>query len=185
VKKEEDRAVIDTNLLVRFLTEDDPEKAKAVETLLGKAGKGEIKILIPSGVIAELVWVLKSFYEMEAAEISELVGAVLSTPGLDTQDKSILREALNAYSGDSGHPFRSIPATCSDPFRPPVPIHSGHPFRRIPATPPGEATLEVRDRSSANRLGGFSSLDAFFEDGSYPQPRSDVVQPTGSLGGCG
>jgi hypothetical protein len=24
-----------------------------------------------------------------------------------------------AYSGDSGHPFRSIPATCSDPFRPP------------------------------------------------------------------
>jgi predicted nucleic-acid-binding protein len=97
VKKEDDRAVIDTNLLVRFLTEDDPEKAKAVETLLGKAGKGEMKILIPSVVIAELVWVLKSFYEMEAAEISELVGAVLNTPGLDTQDRSILREALKTF----------------------------------------------------------------------------------------
>jgi len=97
VKKGEDRAVIDTNLLVRFLTEDDPEKAKAVETLLGKAGKGEIKILIPSVIIAELVWVLKSFYEMEAAEISELVGAVLNTPGLHTQDKSILREALKTF----------------------------------------------------------------------------------------
>jgi predicted nucleic-acid-binding protein len=97
VKKEEDRAVIDTNLLVRFLTEDDPTKAAAVEILLGKAGKGEIKILIPSVVIAELVWVLKSFYEMEAGEISELVGAVLNTPGLDTQDKSILREALKTY----------------------------------------------------------------------------------------
>jgi predicted nucleic-acid-binding protein len=97
VKKEEDRAVIDTNLLVRFLTEDDPGKAKAVETLLGKAGKGEIKILIPSVVIAELVWVLESFYEMEAGEISELVGAVLSTPGLDTQDETILREALKTY----------------------------------------------------------------------------------------
>jgi hypothetical protein len=36
VKKEEDRAVIDSNLLIRFLTEDDPEKAKAVEILLGK-----------------------------------------------------------------------------------------------------------------------------------------------------
>lgn len=97
MKKEEDRAVIDTNLLVRFLTEDDPKKAAAVEILLGKAGKGEIKILIPSVVIAELVWVLKSFYEMEAGEISELVGAVLNTPGLDTQDKSILREALKTY----------------------------------------------------------------------------------------
>jgi len=97
VEKEQDRAVIDTNLLVRFLTEDDPEKARSVEVLLGKAGKGEIKIFIPSVVIAELVWVLKSFYELEAGEISELVGAVLSTPGLDTQDKSILREALKVY----------------------------------------------------------------------------------------
>jgi len=97
VKKGEDRAVIDTNLLIRFLTEDDPEKAKAVETLLGKAGKGEIRILIPSVVIAELVWVLKSFYDMQTGEISELVGAVLNTPGLDTQDKSILREALKTF----------------------------------------------------------------------------------------
>jgi len=97
VKKEEDRAVIDTNLLIRFLTEDDPEKAKAVESLLSKAGKGEIRILIPSVVIAELVWVLKSFYDMQTGEISELVGAVLNTPGLDTQDKSILREALKTF----------------------------------------------------------------------------------------
>ena len=97
MKKEEDRAVIDTNLLIRFLTEDDPEKAKAVESLLSKAGKGEIRILIPSVVIAELVWVLKSFYDMQTGEISELVGAVLNTPGLDTQDKSILREALKTF----------------------------------------------------------------------------------------
>ncbi len=95
--REENRAVIDTNLLVRFLTEDDPVKAKAVETLLKKAGRGEIKILIPSVVIAELVWVLRSFYAMEAEEISELVGAVLNTPGLDTQDKLILREALKTF----------------------------------------------------------------------------------------
>jgi hypothetical protein len=32
-----------------------------------------------------------------------------------------------AYSDDSGHLFRSIPATCSDPFRPPIPDDSGHP----------------------------------------------------------
>jgi predicted nucleic-acid-binding protein len=97
VEREKNRAVVDTNLLVRFLTEDDPEKARSVEALLGKAGKGEIKIFIPSVVIAELVWVLKSFYEMEAAEISELVGAVLNTPGLDTQDKNILRGALKTF----------------------------------------------------------------------------------------
>jgi len=35
---------------------------------------------------------------------------------------------------DFGHPFRSIPATHSAPFRPPVPEHSGHLFQSISAT---------------------------------------------------
>lgn len=97
MRKEEDRAVIDTNLLVRYLTEDDPDKAQSVETLLIKAGKGEIKIVIPSVIIAELVWVLESYYKMEAGKISQLVGSILNTPGIDTQDKNILREALKIY----------------------------------------------------------------------------------------
>jgi len=97
VRKEEDRAVIDTNLLVRYLTEDDPDKAQLVEALLIKAGKGEIKIVIPSVIIAELIWVLESYYKMEVGEISQLVGSILNTPGIDTQDKNILREALKIY----------------------------------------------------------------------------------------
>lgn len=97
MEKEQDRAVIDTNLLVRYLTEDDPEKAKAVERLLKRAGRGEIRILLPSVVIAELVWVLESYYEMEAGEIAELVGATLNTPGVEAQDKRILHEALKTY----------------------------------------------------------------------------------------
>ena len=89
--------VIDTNLLVRYLTEDDPQKAKAVDALLDRASKGEIKILMPSVVIAELAWVLESFYKMAADKISELVQAILSTPGVDVQDKWIIRAALKLY----------------------------------------------------------------------------------------
>jgi len=89
--------VIDTNLLVRYLTDDDPQKAKAVDTLLNRANKGELKILIPSVVVAELVWVLESFYKLAAAEITELVEAILNTPGVDIQDKSIIKAALKIY----------------------------------------------------------------------------------------
>ncbi len=91
------RVVIDTNLLVRFLTEDDPAKAKAVDGLLARAGKGEIKVLVPSIVIAELVWVLESFYKMEATDIAELVEAVLNTPGVEVTDKPIINSALKLY----------------------------------------------------------------------------------------
>lgn len=89
--------VIDINLLVRYLTNDEPQKAKAVDSLLNKAFKGELKILIPSIVIAELVWVLESNYEMDAVEISELIEAILNTPGIDVTDKTIINSSIRLY----------------------------------------------------------------------------------------
>jgi predicted nucleic-acid-binding protein len=97
VLKDSKDVVIDTNLLVRYLTDDEPQKAKAVDTLLNSASKGELKILIPSVVIAELVWVLESFYKMVADDITGLVEAILNTPGVDTQDKSVIKAALKIY----------------------------------------------------------------------------------------
>lgn len=95
--KDSKDVVIDTNLLVRYLTDDEPQKARAVDTLLNAAAKGEIKILIPSVVIAELVWVLESFYKMMPGDITELVEAILNTPGVDTQDRSVIKGALKLY----------------------------------------------------------------------------------------
>ena len=90
--------VVDTNLLVRYLTLDDPEKAKAVELLFDRAIKGEIYILLPAVVIAELVWVLESFYKMKAAEISELIEAILNTPGFEVQEREILLSTIKTYN---------------------------------------------------------------------------------------
>ena len=91
------KAVIDTNLLVRYLTGDDPQKAKSVDNLLSKAERGELKILVPSIVIAELVWVLESFYQMHSTEIAELIEAVLNTPGIEVTEKSIIASTLKLY----------------------------------------------------------------------------------------
>ncbi|HMB40373.1 MAG TPA: hypothetical protein VKM37_00245 [Balneolaceae bacterium] len=41
---------------------------------------------------------------------------------------------MDAYSGEVGHPFRTIPAACSGRSRPSVPIDSGHSFRMMSAT---------------------------------------------------
>ena len=95
--KDSKEVVIDTNLLVRYLTDDEPQKAKAVDALLNSAAKGELKILIPSIVIAELVWILESFYKMMPDDITGLVEAILNTPGVDTQDKSVIKAALKIY----------------------------------------------------------------------------------------
>lgn len=92
-----EKVVIDTNLLVRYLINDDQEKAEAVDNLLDKAMKGEVRIVVPSVVIAELVWVLESFYQMKADTILELVEAIVNTTGLDVTDKLTVISALRLY----------------------------------------------------------------------------------------
>ena len=91
------KVVIDTNLLVRYLINDDQKKADVVDNLLDRAIKGEARIIVPSVVIAELVWVLESFYQLEADAILELVEAIVNTSGLDVTDKSMVISALRLY----------------------------------------------------------------------------------------
>ena len=95
------KAVIDTNLLVRYLINDDQKKAEAVDNLLDRAAKGEVRIVVPSVVIAELVWVLESFYQLKADAILELVEAIINTSGLDVTDKSTIIPALRLYKSKS------------------------------------------------------------------------------------
>ena len=91
------KIVIDTNLLVRYLINNDQKKAVDVDNLLDKAINGEVKIIVPSVVIAELVWVLESYYQMKADAILELVEAIVNTSGLDVTDKSTVVSALRLY----------------------------------------------------------------------------------------
>ena len=90
-------AVIDTNILVRYLTEDDPSKANDVKRLLLAAAQGGIRLLIPSVVIAELVWVLQSFYKLDRGEIVPLLTAILHTRGVEVSDKAIVSDAIAMY----------------------------------------------------------------------------------------
>ena len=94
-------AVIDTNLLIRYLVEDDVGKADLVERLLSKAEAGEIKIVVPSVVMAELVWVLESYYKLERQEIAELAMAIINTPGIQIDEKSTISSALRTYRNSS------------------------------------------------------------------------------------
>jgi uncharacterized protein len=90
-------AVIDTNLLVRFLTGDDPVKAGEVKRLLIRAEEGVVRLLIPSVVIAELVWVLQSFYKLDRSEIVPLLNAIVHTRGLEVGDRPVVSEAIRLY----------------------------------------------------------------------------------------
>ena len=89
---------IDTNLFIRYLTNDDPQKADRVDQLLEQAANGKIKLMTEGIVLAEVVWVLESYYNLEKARIAEMLKAILSTPGLEVLNGRIVENALPYYS---------------------------------------------------------------------------------------
>ena len=48
------KAVVDTNLFIRYLTNDDPEKADRISHLLDDAAAGQVTLVTTEMVLAEV-----------------------------------------------------------------------------------------------------------------------------------
>jgi len=79
---------VDTNVLVRLITRDDPKHAKAAETFV--AGGAWVSHL----VLAEAVWVLSSVYDLDAPAVATAVDMLLSHKCLSLQETEVVESAL-------------------------------------------------------------------------------------------
>ena len=89
---------VDTKVFFRFLTNDDPAKAKRAETLFRDALRGKIKLATSLLVIAEIVWTLESFYKLEKSDIAAKGEKILNTPNLECPKASLLFMVLDLYA---------------------------------------------------------------------------------------
>jgi predicted nucleic-acid-binding protein len=90
-------AFLDTNLFIRFLTNDDEEKANRVAVLLREAAQGKVQLVTTEMVLAEVVWVLESTYKVERSRVAALVLGILATPGLEVINGSLVARAIEVY----------------------------------------------------------------------------------------
>lgn len=88
---------VDTNLFIRYLTNDDPAKAERVESLLRGAAAGKVRLVTAEMVIAEVVWVLESSYGLRSSDVAPLVWGILATSGLDVLNAPLVARALEHY----------------------------------------------------------------------------------------
>jgi len=89
---------LDTNIFIRFLTDDIPEKVDACEEIFKKAVEKQETLFTTELVIAEIVWVLESFYKLPKNEIQDKVEKILNTPNLICPHKDLILNALILYS---------------------------------------------------------------------------------------
>ena len=88
---------VDTNVFLRFLTNDDPAKAKRAEALFRNATKGHVTLTTSLLVVAEIIWTLESFYKLGKQDIASKVEKILNTPNLDCPETPQIIMALDLY----------------------------------------------------------------------------------------
>mgnify|MGYP001619903194 CR=1 FL=1 len=91
--------LVDTNVFVRYLTKDDPRKAKASLNLLQKAKTGKVELYTTESAISEVVYVLESdrLYNLGKEEIVNMLLPILNIGKLKIVYKTSIIVALKIY----------------------------------------------------------------------------------------
>lgn len=85
--------LLDTSLIIRFLVNDDVQKAKKVEKLL--LDKNNTNILLDT-IVAEIIWVLSSYYSLKKSEVIEKIRALIHVDTIEC-NAVLLNKALTFW----------------------------------------------------------------------------------------
>ena len=88
---------IDTNVLVRYLAQDDPAQSKRASRFIEHECSAATPGFISLVVLVELVWVSESCYGASHAAVAEIVRRILSIRQLVIQDVEMAWKALRLF----------------------------------------------------------------------------------------
>jgi len=88
---------LDTNVLARWLVTDDDDQTQRAQKLFKSAVSRQAPLFVPSTVMLELEWVLRSRYRFDKNTVLQAFNALLETQELEFQAEDALERALHAY----------------------------------------------------------------------------------------
>ena len=94
-------AGLDTNVLVRWILDDDEKQAARVQILFEETRASQTALFVPITVMLELEWVLRSRYQLDKATVLGAFNALLEAQELEFQDEAALERALSLYRQSS------------------------------------------------------------------------------------
>ncbi len=93
---------LDTNVLVRYIVQDDPGQAKAATRLIESECSADQPGLVSSVTLCELVWVLGRGYRTPKERIVAVLRAVLSAEELQAENPDLAWRALGLFEAGPG-----------------------------------------------------------------------------------
>ena len=94
----DDPIFVDTNVFLRFFVKDVAALYEKAKELFEKAESGKVKLETSELVVAEIVWVLESFYGFSRKEIAEVLDTLLASKNLKIASHSLISEAVRLYA---------------------------------------------------------------------------------------
>lgn len=91
------KLLVDTNVLIRLIVKDDESKFGTIVKLVKKVENNELTLVIPTIVIAECCWLLKSFYNLKKHRISEYLLDIIQSENVEVEEEIVI-EALKLYA---------------------------------------------------------------------------------------
>ncbi len=92
---------IDANVIVRYLTGDDPVQSPAATELFRSANAGRVNLVIPTVILQETVYVLETFYKGTPETIAPKLTSLLSLTGVTCPDARWVLDAIQWYRAKS------------------------------------------------------------------------------------
>ncbi len=92
---------LDTNVLVRYIVQDDPVQATAATRLVESQCTADDPGLVSLVVLCELAWVLTRGYRVGRQALAEVLRSVLSVEELQTDEPEVAWRALRLFEAGS------------------------------------------------------------------------------------
>ncbi len=91
-------ALLDTNVLLRFLTSDKSKKYKRLYEFFESLERGDMRVELKLIVLFQVIFVLKSFYNVPKGDIINGIQNILKYKGISIKEKKIVQRTLELWS---------------------------------------------------------------------------------------
>ena len=95
--------VIDANVILRYLLGEPPDQAAKAGEIMHALEEGEITVHCDPVTLAEVVWVLSSFYKLPPSEIYAGLSPIVKTEGFEIPEKERYILALELFARGVKH----------------------------------------------------------------------------------
>lgn len=93
---------LDTNILIRLLTNDDPAQALRAQAALNAELAAGGKVIVSQIVLCEMVWVLTRVYGYSLAQCQLALDALLAFPALTFEGLAAVVSARQFWQSEGG-----------------------------------------------------------------------------------